>query len=429
VSGLAAAVSLAHHGIPSLILEQKPAPGGRSSSFFDSTTGRVLDNGQHVLLAGYRNTMAFLKTIGAFHLLSIQEQPLLQFHHPDRGVCRFSVPRWKPPAHLLGAVAGSTLLGVRDRWNLVRAGKALQREKPPDEMTIDGWLDDHRQSMEVRRAFWNPLAISIMNELPSRAAALPFLRSLKEAFLGTWKSACLAIPRVGLYDLYVDPACTFVRNHGGSILSGADVREILLDDSRATGVRLRDGREFHGCAVIVTVPPHRAARILPAGCGINIDELTQFTYSPIVSTHLWFPVDFMPYDFMGLIGTKTQWVFNRTRIEKSGEGNVHLSTVISAGYDVVDKSNEEIVSMTIDDLAGVFGSRVDRPSHSVVIREKKATISLTPEAESLRPPQKTAIPNLFLAGDWTQTGYPATIESAVISGNRCAEMIRSIPAH
>ncbi len=430
MSGLAAAVSLALHGIPSLILEQKPVPGGRASSFRDATTGKVLDNGQHVLIAGYRQTIRFLETIGASHLLSLQQRPSLLFHHPERGTCRFSVPRLQSPVHMIGAIATSDLLGIGDRWNLLQAGKALYQEDPGGtaSLTINEWLDRHGQSDEARKSFWNPLSVSIMNELPGRAAALPFLRSLRETFLASWKNACIAIPRVGLSALYAEPACGFVQNHGGTILPGADVREILFDGSLAAGVRLRDGREFRGRAVILTVPPYRLPGLVPAECGIDAEAFRQFGYSPIVSTHLWFPHDFLSHDFMGLIGTQTQWVFNRTRIEETREQGVHISTVISAGYDAVERSNEEIIEMTLDDLTSVFG-QIARPSHAVVIREKRATFSLTPEAEALRPPQKTAIRNLFLAGDWTHTGYPATIESAVISGNRCAELLRCIPAH
>jgi squalene-associated FAD-dependent desaturase len=430
VSGLATAVFLAARGIPSVVLEQRPSPGGRSSSFRDTTTGTILDNGQHILIAGYHHTMRFLNTIGTTHLLSVQPRPSLSLHHPERGLCHFSVPRWKSPAHLVGAVAGSSLLRIGDRGKLLMAAKSLTADQPESGLwTITQWLDRHRQSGDARRSFWHPLAVSIMNELPERAAARPFLRSIREAFLGHWSNACIAIPRVGLTELYAEHACRFVRDHGGTVHLGADVREVLHDGSRVSGVRLRGGREFRASAVVLAVPPYRLADLAPADSGIETTRVSNFSHSPIVSTHLWFGRHFMDSAFLGLIDATTQWVFNRTRIEQEMGGDMHLTTVTSAAYKTVDRPNEEIIDGALTDLRRVFGTAVEKPSHAVVVREKRATISLVPEVDLRRPPQKTAIPNLFLAGDWTHTGYPATIESAVISGVRCAEMIACIPAH
>jgi uncharacterized protein with NAD-binding domain and iron-sulfur cluster len=132
----------------------------------------------------------------------------------------------------------------------------------------------------------------------------------------------------------------------------------------------------------------------------------------------------MPHDFIGVIGRTTQWIFNRRRLTPSGDPGGHLSAVISAAYNSVDIPNEEIVRITMADVRSVYGASIPEPYHSVVIREKRATVSLTPSAEQLRPPQKTSIPNLFLAGDWTATGYPATIESAAISAAEAVRLVR-----
>jgi squalene-associated FAD-dependent desaturase len=417
-------------GIPSVVVEQRLTPGGRSTSFKDSATGKVLDNGQHVLISGYRHTMQFLRAIGTADLLSVQPRPTLLLHHPERGMCRFAVPRLKFPAHLVGAVAGSNLLTLPDRWRLLLAGTTLVREQPDLRgITIHAWLDRHRQSEDARRSFWHPLAISIMNERPDRAAANPFVRSLRDAFYGHWSNASVAIPRVSLLHLYADEACRLVRENGGSVHFGADVREVLTDESGATGVRLRDGRELRGSAVVLAVPPHRLTALAPEGSGIDTAMTDGIGYSPIVSTHLWFGTHFMEESFLGIIDAGTQWVFNRTRIEEAREEAMHVSTVTSAAYDLVEQSNEDIVTATLLDLRRVFGNAVDKPRHAFVIREKRATVSLVPSLEKQRPPQKTAMQNLFLAGDWTHTGYPATIESAVISGKTCAELIAGVAAH
>lgn len=423
VSGLATAVSLARNGIRSLVLEQKPAAGGRASSFRDATTGEVVDNGQHVLIAGYKRTMEFLTGIGTLNLLAVQPQPALLFHHPLRGFRRFSVPRLSSPLHVGTAIATSNLFRLSDRVRLLRAGRALANRNAtvPEDATITEWLDMTRQSQEVRRSFWEPLAVSIMNELPQLAAAAPFIRSLREAFIGPWRNGCLAFPTVSLTHLYAHRAVEFIHSRGGEVRCSQDVRQLLVRENVVEGVVLRDGTPIHARAVVLSVPPYRLGDLAVGRTGgIDINALRQFSYSPIVSTHLWFKHGFMPQQFVGLIGRRTQWVFNRRRIESTDSPLAHLSTVTSAAHDLVDCSNDEIVQSSLDDLRTVFGSRVDRPYHSVVVREKRATISLTPSAERARPPQRTESPNLFLAGDWTRTGYPATIEGAVISGERCA---------
>jgi len=384
----------------------------------------VVDNGQHVLIAGYHRTIAFLQLIGSNDFLTIQTRPDLLFHHPTRGFRRFTVPSLPPPFHFGGALLGSNLFSGTDRIRLLRAGFNLMRHSAAEteDMTISEWLGTTGQSPEARRSFWDPLAVSIMNELPQLAAASPFMRSIRETFLGPWRNACLALPVVPLTDLYVRGAIEFIHARGGEVRCSHDVRRILTEEHRVLGVRMRDGTTVRSQSVIVSVPPYRLPDLLPSDgeTGIDLHGLGQASYSPIVSTHFWFNHEFMPQQFIGLIGRQTQWVFNRHRIEGNRAPGSHISTVTSAAYDLVDHSNEEIVTRGLDDLRTVFGSRVGQPYHTVVVREKRATISLTPAMERIRPSQKTAVPNLFLAGDWTDTGYPATIEGAVISGESAA---------
>ena len=429
VSGLAAAVHLCSRGLPPLLLEQKPSLGGRAYSFTDLTTGDMVDNGQHVLIAGYRRTMDFLKAIGTIDLLSIQSQPELVFHDPLLSFQRFSIPQWSRRLGLAATILRGKYFSFADRCRVLRAGRNLLRENPErwTNLTIEQWMERNGQSDQCRKSFWDPLAISMMNEFPERASAAPFLRAVRETFLQSWHNARLAIPKVGLSQLYVEPAGRCVLKNGGKVVCNADVVQVLLTESRVGGVRLRDGSEIECNALILCVPPYRLQSLIPPELlrRMPMSPLDEFAYSPIVSTHLWFETDLMEFDFVGLVGRKTQWIFNKRRLlMEPGKGG-HISAVISAAYDIVSLSNDEIIRLTIDDLRSVFGSQMANPRHTLVIREKRATISLTPEAESRRPSQKTAIENLFLAGDWTDTGYPATIEGAVLSGERSAELARA----
>jgi squalene-associated FAD-dependent desaturase len=426
LSGLAAAVALGARGIPIVLLEQKPALGGRAYSFTDATTGETIDNGQHILIAGYERTMKFLETIGTRDLLAVQSAPSILFHHPQRGFRRFTVPRFPSPFHLIAGVLRCNLFSLADRWRLLRAGLSIKGESDSTikDLTVDQWLDNTGQSTECKRSFWESLAVSIMNEHITTAAALPFVRSLRTAFLGGWRNAALTIPRVGLSELYVEPARKFIALHGGKVFCGADVTEVLFNGTRVTGVRVRETGTVMCGAVILAVPNTKLARLLPPELlrHPTFLAMSDVATSPIVSIHLWFESDAMPDEFVGLISRRVQWVFNKRKLNKASGPGGHISAVISAAHEFVGLTNEELIQLTMEDLRSTYPSLPARATHAAVIREKRATFSCTPAVEQLRPSQKTPVPNLFLAGDWTDTGYPATIEGAITSAERCADL-------
>lgn len=429
LSGLAAAVMLSSRNIPVTVLEQKPIAGGRAYSFRDTVTGDVVDNGQHVLIAGYTHTRNFLRLIGTEHLLNIQQRPSLIFHHPERGFVDFSLPRLPSPLHLAAGVLSSSLLHGWDRVALLRAGLALrnQNDTSLQSLTINQWLDSVGQSEESKRSFWEPLAVAIMNEHIAQASAEVFVRSLNMAFLGDWESAALAIPSVGLSELYVSGAEQFIRTHGGEVLYSQDVTCVEIESSQVEGVVLKDGSRIGASAVIVAVPWYRLPSLLPERMiQSSHSSVEQFQSAPIVSIHLWFDQDFMRDEFVGVIGRTIQWAFNKRMLNKESGSGGYVSLVISGAYDQVGMTNDELVAIALKDLRSVYPECPGTALHSMVIREKRATLSITPEAEKLRPGQATEIPNLFLAGDWTRTGLPSTIEGAIVSGERCAELVHQL---
>ena len=428
LSGLAAGVSLASRSIPVLILEQRHTPGGRAWSFTDEVTGTVIDNGQHVLIAGYERTMAFLGTIGTRDRLRIQEAPKLTFHHPVRGFCTFRLPPVPSPLHLLAGIASTDLFSLADRLRMLRAGIAIRsfREDSFTDMPVEVWLDSLGQSAETKRSFWEPLAVSIMNEHIGAASALVFIRAIRTAFLSSARGAALAIPSVGLSDLYVHPARAFIEQRGGTLRCGALVAESIAAGDRVTGVRMKQGETIGCSALILAVPSYGAAGLLPGAlrdAGF-LAKAASIPLSPIVSVHLWFEKDAMPQEALGIIGRRIQWAFNRRRIspesEPGGRGGGHVSVVISAAHAFVDMGNDELIAAAAEDLRSVYGTDMGNVTRAVVIREKRGTFSCTPDVERIRPGCDTPVRNLFIAGDWTDTGYPATIEGAIASGEKCA---------
>lgn len=432
LSGLAAGVGLSSRGIPVLLLEQRPALGGRASSFIDEVTGDVIDNGQHVLIAGYVRTMRFLETIGTQDRLAVQKVPTLLFHHPRRGFCTFRQVSLPPPLNLFGGIILTDLFSTADKFRLLRAGAALRsfREEGSGAaagMTVAQWLDAVGQSSETERSWWEPLAIAIMNEHIDVASALVFIRSLRTAFLAHPRGAALALPTVGLSELYVDAARSFIERHAGEVRCRTDVVATLAGEEGMLGVRTKEGEEIGCSALILAVPSLKAPALLPAHlreAGF-LSEIESIPMSPIVSIHLWFRTDFMRQDHLGVIGKRIQWVFNRRRIcrEEAKAGGGHVSVVISAGYEEAGMTNEQLSDLAWEDLRDIYGRVVSSPTHTVVLRERRATISCQPAVEKIRPGPRTPVHNLFLAGDWTATGYPSTIEGAITSGDRCVDLV------
>jgi zeta-carotene desaturase len=436
LSGLASGVLLSRRKIPVLLLEQRALPGGRTSSFRDPATGDTLDNGQHTLIAGCEASHRLLETLGTGHLLRIQPRPRLRFHHPARGFCTLDLPPLPPPLNLAAGILRSDLFALPDKVRLLRAGSSLlawsaRKESSLAPLTVREWLDRSEQSDESRRSFWDPLTFSIMNESAERASALVFLRALRTAFLGHWRSAAFSVPRVGLSELFVRPAVETIRRSGGDLRCGARVEEVLVSGGVTSGVRLRGSGDLEAEAVVLAVPHNIARRLLPAplrasGVLAGFDEIP---FSPIVSIYLWYRDDFMGgEEILGMIGTRIQWLFNRRLLTGGGSSESarlrgFVCAVMSAAAWHEDMTNDALVQRAVDDLRSIYGEPAASPERVLVLRERRATFSLTPECEGRRPGPETGVPGLFLAGDWTATRLPATIEGAVLSAERCVERI------
>jgi zeta-carotene desaturase len=430
VSGLAAAVRLSASRIPVLLLEQRSYAGGRAHSFADRRSGETLDNGQHLLIAGYAATFRYLRAIGASHLVTVQQRPVLRLHHPRHGFGLLSLPALPSPVHFAAGVMGFSLLSVKDRLGLLRAGAALHRLRPADAgaldaMTIAGWLDAHDQSDETRRTFWEPLAVSILNETVTAGSAWPFLHALQTAFTGSRCASALAVPAAGLSDLLVDPAVRVITGRGGEVRTAAGVAALDADGEKVNGVVLRSGECIGASAVILAVPWHEVPALLPDSLRAwsTPGRLASLAASPIVSVHVWFERDAMEHDIVGLVDRRVQWLFNRRRLVRHGGAGGHLTAVISGAHAFVDLSSEDLLRIAVEDIRSAYPSFPPACTAGMVIREKRATPSFRPGTNALRPAVRTPLGNLFLAGDWTATGLPATLEGAVLSGEEAAREI------
>ena len=432
-AGLAAGVELAARGFRVNLLEARPRLGGRAYSFTDEASGEVVDNGQHAMMGCYTHTLAFLEQIGATRKLVRQPNLHVEMIHPQRGAGAITGSSLPSPLHLLGGILGYRLLSRAERVCALLGGMRLMAMRRRHDLqlaqrTVQQVLIALGQSANARSCFWNPVAIATLNESPARAAAAPFAEVLARAFFRSRADSQFVLPKVGLSDLYTDDARVFIEAHGGTITVKSTIAGLALTDGRVSAVELRDGTHIETEACISSVPPRALPGLLPGPLRISstLGALEQLDASPIVSTHLWFDRPVLESEFVGLLGTDTQWVFNRSKLTANGtsNGTQCVSAVISAGRDVVEWDSSRIADTVVSDLRLLVpAARAAQLLRSVVVKEKYATISPTPTAERLRPRADTTIDNFFLAGDWIQTGLPPTIESAVFSGQRAAQLV------
>ncbi len=437
LSGLATALELSNSGADVILCEQNNHLGGRTYSFIDKTTGDVVDNGQHLLVGAYHNTIKYLELIGTRHLISSHKQSRLHFHHPTLGIHTFEIDNLPKPFDFTLAMLKFKILPMSDRRKLLRVGLELNSwdntlTNKLSRLSVAEWLSTLGQSEKSRKYFWYPLVLSIMNETPEKASALLFARSLKQTFLERKSDSAILIPKVGQTELYVINVIEMLKKNGVKILTGTPVNSLLIDNSKIVGVD--GGLKIKSKYVVSAIPHWKLLNLLPQELLKNerFSVLEFFESSPIISVHLWYEKEVftntsMHIEFMGLIERNLQWIFNRRRLfGEEGKRGDYISAVISAAYDYIDLSKEKIIEIAKNELQEIFPSTKQiKVRHSLVIKERRATFSATNRVEQFRPGPETHIDNFFLAGDWTNTGLPATIEGAISSGFKCAELIKN----
>jgi squalene-associated FAD-dependent desaturase len=431
LSGLSAAVDLCSHGHTVKVLEQKHRCGGRAYSYIDKKTGDVIDNGQHLLMGCFGNTKQFLQTIGSLDKLTIQKNLEVTFHHAQRGFVRFRCPSLPSPYHIILGILRLKTLSVRDRFRLL----FLLRQVTPrghrvpigDSMTVDEWLTGCHQTEECKKYFWNVIATATLNENPQQAAASLFLEVLRKAILDGRTGSVLIVPNKGLSDLYVEGAQRFIKEHGGEVMVRARVRRVILSRGRAVAVELMNGRRLQSRAFISSIPLVDLLEIMPKHFGGLVRGqrgADAMSFSGIVTINLWLDRQVMDKDFVSLPDSPIQWVFNKVRIFKNGQReDSYLSCVISGAGPMLNWQKDKLVTLASEEIRRAFPeARRAKLVHSLVIREKRATLSSLPRLQQFRMPATTQWKNFFLAGDWTDTGLPSTIESAVTSGFAAARL-------
>lgn len=394
-AGLSAAVALAQRGVRTTVFESGPVPGGRARRVI--TGGRTLDNGQHILVGAYTALFGMMRAVGADPGELLLRLPLeLRY---ARGF-RLRAPALPAPLHLAVALMTARGLGWGERFSAAGFMQAMKRARfrVENNLSVADLLAAHGQSGTIGRYLWFPLCISALNTLPPFASANAFLAVLRDSLGGPRAASELLMPRVDLSALFPEPAAAWLAARGGEVRLGSPVRD--LDALR---------KDFSH--VILAVGPHQLEPLLPGLAG-------DYTYQPIYTVYLKYPAHVrLELPMLGLSEGVVQWVFDRGQL---GGGAGLFACVISAQGDHQQMQQDELAATCHRELAAALGS-LPRPEWTQVIAEKRATITCSPGLQRFGP--QTALPDVFLAGDYTDPEYPPTLEAAVLSGIRAARCV------
>lgn len=412
-AGLTAAAYLVKNNFKVTLIESSPKLGGRAYSFLDKETNTIIDNGQHILMGCYYETLNFLRMIGAAKNFYSQDKLEVNFVKEYFELLPLKAFPVFYPLNLLTGLLNFKALSLSERLSLLKVFVKLPFISIQKfyGINVKEWLIKENQSQNVQNSFWKIIAVGALNTGIEKASAGIFISVLKKIFLRGNRAATIVLPKYGLTESYCKNAEKFIVNNGGKIKLSETVIQVFIKDGLISEIRTMKSSYKDFDFVISAVPAYALSKILNENSRIKIPE---FTYSSILNIHLWHKAKFFPPGFYGLIDSPLHWVFNK---------GTHLNIVISDADELVAKSEGDVIEIVKAELKKFFNLSPESITNYKIIKEKRATFIPVENILRERPPQQTKINNLFVAGDWVDTGLPSTIESAVKSGRVAAEII------
>src|SRR3954447_25323921 len=431
LAGLAAACALSDAGFRVTVFEKRPFLGGRASSYEHPGTGEVVDNCQHALFRVCTNLVTFYERIGVADQIRWFDQ--MNFIEPGG---RISVMKSSPlpaPLHTAPSFWMFSFLSAADKLLISRALIPITlRELRDTGESFQQWLDAHHQSASAVTRFWRPILVSALSEELDRISISAAAQVIRES-MKSHAARQMGVPMIPLTDLY-NAAGEYVRARGGVLEFRCLVDSFSAEPSRVdVGVRNRAAESSTYDYLVIAVPFDALDRVLPAApesIGLR-EKISHFENSPITGIHLWFDRQISDLDHAVLLDRTIQWMFHKSRLQRAralaGNGasaGSYIELVVSASKSLIEKSRSEIVDLALAEVREFFpAAREATLVKSTVIKEVNATYSPRPGIDAHRPTAATASPRVFLPGDWTATGWPATMEGAVRSGYLAAEAV------
>ena len=425
LAGLAAGCALADSGFHVTLSERRPYVGGRASSYEHPGTGEVVDNCQHVLLGCCTNLVHFYEQLGVSDKIQWFEE--LVFIEPGGRASRIHPTLLPAPFHNMPSFLAASSLSLTDKMAVAKALLSMMRQSDfaddPQESFLE-WLQRQKQTQRAIDHFWKVVLVSALNEDLERVSVRYATQVFRESFIKSAAAGKMGVPRVPLSELY-NSAADYIRGRGGEVLLRCNVNGIIPQQNSITVSAGGGAQDFD--YVVMAVPFQTAASLLPDDAVAEPlkQDLSKFEPSPITGIHLWFDREITPLPHAVLLDRTIQWMFQKSKLhERDG---FHIELVVSASKGLVEKSRQEILDLALAELAEFFPKAKEaKVLKAAVIKEVYATYSVLPGLDRYRPAAKTAWPRLFLAGDWTATDWPATMEGALRSGYLAAEALTEV---
>ncbi len=430
LAGLSAACELADRGHRVTVIEKRSWVGGKTYSHADAATGDAVDNGQHVFMGCTTAYVRFLERIGSLANTRRQKRLAVTVYGANGRRSALRAVPLPAPLHLGLSFARFPLLSLSDRLRVAKLMLAIHRLPEGERveahaLSFREWLLGRGGSSETLDVFWDFILVPTLNCRVGEASAADALFVLREGFLASAEAPAIGIARVGLSELHGDAATRYLQARGGVVHTSSSVEQLEIEDGRFRAVKMASGERLAFDACVCAVPHTRAGALLPAAVAAQapFSSLSLIGVAPIVNLHVWFDRAVAPFDFAAFYGSELQWVFNRRRLDAVpvAEGE-HLVISLSAAGPYMEMDKHELqrhfLPLIHRALPASEGAKIVRFS---ALKEPEATF--VPAPGLVRPGAETPIPNLVLAGAYTATGWPATMESAVRSGVTAARAL------